>query len=278
MVSMKKRIVSFVMAMLLIISLIPINVYAAQDGTVTIEYITGEWSGKRHGSDIFCPDPILWGCTYFEFSFEIVEYTGNPFRTWLLSVRDDKDQWTTLGSFVMNKDEDVQYFSVPLDKPINISGFQVELDGGAHEVTFSAMFYDAVVSDSYSSSPSKSTKPSSGSDDYSWTVITGAWNGTHNNYSVFELDPVLKNCSQFDLYCKPVEYSGNPFRTWLVYCRNKRGEWTKVDSFVLSKDYADEGQYFTIKLKNPMDVSAIQIQLDGGYHTITYQMECANAK
>ena len=106
----------------------------------------------------------------------------------------------------------------------------------------------------------------------------GSFNGNyHNNYEIFELAQPLVNCSQIDVNVKIGQYSGNPFRTWLLYAQDEGEKWAKIGSFVLDKAHEDESQSFTIKLAQLTTIVAFEINPDGGASSNRFDAYYSNA-
>ena len=244
--------------------------------------LPGEWNGKHNGWPAFEFDSTLKSCS--NLSVELyVESNGNPFRTWLVYARDTKDKWSKIGSFILKENGEIH--EVSLSKPMDITAVQIQLDGGYSSGTITCAFYsDSVPQPTHAPALKKNNSDPDGFnfDDFDFesllsSNISGSFSGTHHGSGVFVLDTPLKKCTQFDLYCRIVEYTGNPFRKWIVNGKTTSGDWVKLGSFTMDKDYEDDGQTFTIKLSKAMNLSALSIELDGGAHTVTYSIRYSNA-
>ena len=268
---MKKRFFSLTLALLLFISILPPSVFASD---LSYDAIPGYWEGMYSSSSVYELSSTLKKCTQFDVYFEVLKYTGNPFRTWTVHARDMSGNWTKVGSFNADKYNNGQYYRIKLNSPLDITALQVRLDG-AHNVSYDCGFYNA----SYQSSSSNSSgKKSTTTSSDNGGAIYGTFEGKRNGWSIFECDPILKKCLGFDFHLDITEATGNPYRTWILSVRDSVGDWIKIGTFVLHKEYADVGEDFTVTFDKPINVSAIHLQLDGGYSSTTYWVEFSNAR
>lgn len=123
--------------------------------------------------------------------------------------------------------------------------------------------------------PTPTVAPNTAQNTYS-AELTGRNDGSYAGASVFVLDKTLYDCTQLDISIKMAEYTGNPFRTWIVYGCDRSGNWKKLDTFVLDKKHEFEYQTFTLEF-NATDITALSTNIDGGVGSKSFYVQYSNA-
>ena len=231
--------------------------------------LTGSWHDSEPiHNGLSCAlylDQTVKSCTELSMDLSIWDYSGAPFGNWYLYAKDLNDNWDHIADFKLNKDMGdghTETYTFRFKQPQSFKALALCMrdKGNYYNLTWGVLsFYLGAGQQS-----SSTAKPTPTPTVVRGGLLSGWWGDRepirNGNYTPFNLNSKMTNCTDLSMVLTIVDYTGYPFGDWYLYAKDLNDNWNHIGEFRIEKDQADgNSRTYDFHFKQPQSFKALAI-------------------